>query len=82
VGTVDPRAAVGQVWVQLSSPMQDSGLQTDSSFSTNLSSRRAASWEEGLELAVVVLLHRAMKCFPNFSSCPNVCVIMQRARDP
>ncbi len=30
-------------------------LQTDSSFSTNLSSRRAASWEEGLELAVVVL---------------------------
>jgi len=25
VGTVDPRAAVGQVWVQLSSPMQDSG---------------------------------------------------------
>jgi len=25
VGTVDPRAAVGRVWVQLSSPMQDSG---------------------------------------------------------
>jgi hypothetical protein len=24
VGTVDPCAAVGQVWVQLSSPMQDS----------------------------------------------------------
>jgi len=24
VGTVDPRAAVGRVWVQLTSPMQDS----------------------------------------------------------
>ncbi len=24
VGTVDPRAAVGRIWVQLSSPMQDS----------------------------------------------------------
>jgi len=25
VGTVDPRAAVGRVWVELSSPMQDFG---------------------------------------------------------
>ncbi len=28
MGTVDPRAAVGRVWVQLSSPMQDSGACT------------------------------------------------------
>jgi hypothetical protein len=26
VGTVDPCAAVGRVWVQLSSPMQDSAI--------------------------------------------------------
>jgi hypothetical protein len=29
VGTVDPRAAVGRVWVQLSSPMQDSGAGSE-----------------------------------------------------
>ncbi len=39
----------------------------------NPSSRRAASWEEGLALGVVVLLHWTMKCLPDFSSCPNVC---------
>jgi len=29
VGTVDPRTALGRVWVQLSSPMQDSGEELE-----------------------------------------------------